>query len=106
MHYNSFDEAKEKWKERRERIDYNNLFVLFNDRDGCSVENLIEFDSLPLKNKAVFTHIKHPEIRSSVYIHGFENEKEVGNCFEFVPGKIGKKYYDDFDYVSWFNEIK
>ena len=103
MHYDTFDEARDKWNIRKERINYDNLFILFNDKDNCSHDDLLEFDSLPYKNKAVFTHLYIPDIKSAVYIRGFENKKEVGNCFEFVPGKLGKKYYDDFDYVDWFN---
>ena len=104
MHYSSFGEAKAKWDRRKERINYDNLFVLFNDRDNCTYSDLLEFDSLPYKNKAVFTHRPYPELKTAVYIHGFENRTEVGDCFEFVPNRIGKKYYDDFDFVHWFNE--
>lgn len=103
MHYSTFYEAKNKWDERKHRINYDNLFVLFCDRDGCTYNNLIEFENLPLENKIVFTHKPYLDIESSFYIHGFESQKEVGNCFEYMPGKIGKKYYDQFDYVNWFN---
>ena len=103
MHYSTFDEAKFKWNQRRERINYDNLFILFNDKDNCSEDDLRAFDSLLYKNKVVFTHLQHHEINSSVYISGFENETEVGNCYEYMPHSLGKKYYDQFDYVSWFN---
>lgn len=103
MHYSSFDEAKSKWEQRKDRINYDNLFVLFNDRDNCTYDDLRDFDVLPYKNKVAFTHKPYPELKSAVYIHGFENEDMVGDCFEFVPNRIGRKYYDDFDYVGWFN---
>ena len=77
MHYSTFDEAKFKWNQRRERINYDNLFILFNDKDNCSENDLRAFDSLPYKNKTVFTHLPHHDICSSVYISGFENETEV-----------------------------
>lgn len=103
MHYSSFDEAKSKWNQRRDRINYDNLFILFNDRDNCTYDDLREFDRLPYKNKVAFTHKPYPGLESAVYIHGFENKEMVGDCFEFIPNKIGLKYYDDFDYVGWFN---
>ncbi len=105
-HYSSFTEAKQKWEERKKRINYDNLYILFSDRDKCTYDDLKTFNSLPYKNKAVFTHKCYPEMESAVFIHGFENENEVGDCFEFVPNRIGKKYYDDFDYVSWFNTTR
>lgn len=105
MHYSSFDEAKIKWNQRKDRINYNNLYILFTDRDNCTHADLKYFDRLPYKNKAVFTHKPIPELKSAVYIHGFENEAEVGSCYEYMPHSLGKKYYDQFDYVSWFNHI-
>ena len=103
MHYDTEAEAEAKWNERKKRINYENLFVLFNDRDDCTYDDLVAFDKLPFKNKVVFTNRPYPEIKSAVYIRGFENQDSVGNCFEFVPNGLGKKYYDQFDYVSWFN---
>ena len=105
MHFPSFEEARLKWNERKERINYDNLFILFNDKDNCTDDDLKTFDSLPYEYKSVFTHIPHPEIKSSAYIRGFENEKEVGNCYEYMPYRFGKKYYDQFDYVRWFNKL-
>ncbi len=103
QHYASFQEAVDKWKERRKRIDLDNLFILFTDRDGCTIDDLIVFDSLPFKNKVVFTNKKYSQIKSAFYISGFENLESVGHCFEYMPNKKGKKYYDQFDYVNWFN---
>ena len=106
QHYNSEVEAKAKWIERTSRINLNNLFVLFTDRDGCTYQDLLSFDKLPYENKVVFTNKKYPEIKSSVYIPGFEEEKSVGNCFEYISLFSGKKRYDIFDYVTWFNRGK
>lgn len=103
QHYNSENEALEIWNKRKARINYENLFVMFTERDGCTYEDLKLFDELPFENKVVFTHKDYPEIKSSVYIKGFENQSELGFLFDFMPDKIGKKYYDQFDYVSWFN---
>lgn len=105
-HYKSEVEAKEKWDERKQRIDLENLFILFSDRDGCTYEDLKEFDSLPYKNKIVFTNKPYSDIVSSFYIKGFENEPCVGACYDWVNGFSGKKIYDQFDYVAWFNGEK
>lgn len=47
------------------------------DRDGCTKEDLIEFDKLSYKNKIVFTHVPYDDIKSAVYIKGFEKDNEV-----------------------------
>ena len=104
QHYKSEQEALEKWNIRKLRMNYENYFVLFTDRDGCTHEDLVAFDNLPIKNKTVFTNKVYPDIKSSFYIRGFDNQETVGQCFEYMPHKLGIKYYDQYDYVSWFNQ--
>ena len=106
MHDKSEAEAKAAWDRRKQRINWDNLFILMSDKDGCTEEHLKEFDMLPYPNKAVFTHRPMPHIQSAVYIPGFEGDGEVGNCDAFVNGYSGLKYFDSFDYVKWFNEGK
>ena len=99
MHYHSEQEAKAKWKERLQRLNLDNLFIMMTDRDGCTEQDLQDFDQLPFKHKS------YSEIKSSFYIKGFEKQGQVGDLFEF-SGWNGQKYYDQFDYVSWFNAIQ
>ncbi|MBN6065685.1 DUF1919 domain-containing protein [Aggregatibacter actinomycetemcomitans] len=106
MHYHSAQEAQEKWETRLKRLDLDNLFIVMTDKDGAegvTYQDLVDFDNLPFKNKVVFTHKPYPELKSAVYIKGFENETQVGDIFEF-SGWNGEKYYDQFDYVAWFNQ--
>lgn len=102
-HYSSEEEAAAAWNRRRSRIDWDKLFIMMTDRDGCTYENLRAFDSLPYEHKVVFTHRPYPEFRSAFYIPGFEMEPSVGVCSEFKNGHTGQKWYDAFDYVAWFN---
>ena len=89
--------------ERVKRMNYNNLFVLFTDRDECTEQDLLEFDKLPYKKKVVFVNRPHPSIKSAVYIRGFEDEECVGPCMAYKSKISYWRYYDDFDYVEWFN---
>ena len=73
---------------------------------GVLIRIYYRLNKLPYENKVVFTNKKYPEIKSSVYIPGFEKEKSVGNCFEYISLFSGKKRYDIFDYVTWFNRGK
>lgn len=103
MHYKSFDEAKQKWVERSKRIDKNNIFLMMTDKNVCTHDLMIEFDNLPYKNKVIFTHKPYPEIKSAVYIKGFESEGEVGILSDWKPGFWKRRYLDDYDYVSFLN---
>lgn len=105
MHYHSEEEAKAKWTERTARMNLDNLFILMTDRDGCTRKNLEDLDRLPFANKVIFTHKAYPEFASACYIKGFEQQGQVGDLFEF-SGWNGRKYYDELDYVNWFNTGK
>lgn len=105
MHYKNMQQAKEKWEQRSQRINVENLFIIMTDRDGCTDEDLKAFDALPYKNKIVFTHKPHPDIESAFYIQGFEQQDCVGDLLNY-SGWLGKRYYDQFDYVTWFNREK
>ena len=103
MHYLNEQDAENAWIRRTERLNMKNIFIMFTDRDGCTYENLLRFDKLPIKNKVVFTHVEYKEIASACYIPGFEKEMCVGNLMDFRNRFSIKKYYDSFDYISWFN---
>ena len=109
VHYKTVEDARIKWKERSERfkklgvggeLEY---FYIMNDRNGCTEQNLIDFDNLPYKNKVVFTHIPHPEIKCAYYIRGFENGDYVGTMTKFVSPFSIKRVMDQFDFVNWIN---
>lgn len=60
LHYHSTEEAAEKWNRRKERINWDNLFVKMDDRDGCTIDHCIKFDKLPFNKKVMFTVSKLP----------------------------------------------
>ncbi len=102
-HYKTFEEAVEKWEERKKRIQWDNLFILGIDGDHCTYESIKRFDSLPYKNKVIFTHVPYPEFKSAYYIPGFEDEKGVGVLLYFKKQFRLRRFLDDFDYVSFLN---
>lgn len=68
VHYNSYKDLKSKWDIRCKRINWNNVYVLMIERDGCTFNDLKRFDNLPYKNKVVFTKKKYDEIKNSFVI--------------------------------------
>ena len=102
LHYKSFSVAKEKWDERCKRVHYDNLYFMMTDRDGCTYEQIEEYDKLQVKHKVIFTHVPY-KFKSSYYIKGFEKSNCVGVLSNFRYFLIGKKYFDDFNYVRWLN---
>ena len=80
QHYKSFNQLKEKWDERSKRINWNNIYVFFIQRDNATKSNLLDFDKLPY-NKVVFTKEKYHNIKSSLVIPNSYDERndEVNN---------------------------
>ena len=103
MHYHSFEEARNKWNERKERINYDNLFFMMAEKDGCTKDKVREFDSLPYNNKVVFTYNSFPECSSAICVKDCSPNGETAIMTDFV-GLTGRKYDKYFDYVKWLNE--
>lgn len=55
VHYASFDEAKRKWNERNQRINYENLFFILTERDGITYEQMKQFDNFSYEHKVLLT---------------------------------------------------
>jgi uncharacterized protein (DUF1919 family) len=95
LHYKSEAEAKEKWERRTKRINWDNLYVKFCDRDLFTYDLLEEFDRLGYRKKVAFTAKPYDHIAASVQMKEFERETCVDN-----EGKVYKKY---FNVVEWLN---
>lgn len=106
IHYKTFEEAKTKWDERKQRINYDNLFIIGTDKDNCTYETLKAFENLPYENKIIFTHIDYSEISSSYCIKGFEDKNELGVITNFKEGFLMRRYLDNFDYISFLNNTR
>lgn len=106
IHYQTFEEAVEKWEKRKKRIEWDNLFIIGTERDGCTYNTLRRFEELPYKSKIIFTHVKYPEFSSAYYIRGFEKRGELGIITNFKEQFWRRRYMEDFDYVAFLNEDK
>lgn len=103
MHYPTFEEGVEKWNERKKRINWENLFIVGTEKDGCTYETIQRFDRLSYENKVIFTHIEYPEFSSAYYIEGFEERDEIGVLTNYKEQFWKRRYLDDFDYVNFLN---
>lgn len=103
-HYKTFEEAVAKWEERKQRINWDNLYIIAIDGDNCTEESLHRFDNLPYKHKVIFTHLPRPDIQSAFYLKGFEDQPGVGVALYFKKQFLIRRYLDDFDYVFFLNQ--
>lgn len=88
MHYSSPQEAIEKWEERKQRINFNKIFVIMVERDGFDDEDFKEFLKINYP-KILFTRNEKYISNNSVYLKKFKNEKELP---DIIPGRYIYKY--------------
>ena len=104
VHYGSFEEAVSKWNSRLTRVNMANSFFMMTERDGCTYEDIVAFDSLPYENKVVFVSKPMPEISSAFFDPSFPLEEGgIGVLTNYVSKVSGRRYLDVFDYVSFLN---
>lgn len=105
QHYKDFDELKYKWDERKKRMNWDNTFVFMIERDGCTYQDLLDFDKLPYKNKVVFTQKKYKDIKSCMVLPNSydEENKNVNNLLQYKSSFSILETIDEFDYVRFFN---
>ncbi|MEY8394773.1 DUF1919 domain-containing protein [Lachnospiraceae bacterium 45-P1] len=105
MHYASFCESKAKWEERKKRINWDNIFIVGSERDGCTYETIKNFEELPYKNKVIFTYKEYPEFSSTYCMESFKGKGELGVITDFKSQFLKRRYLDDFDYVDFLNHM-
>lgn len=102
-HYNSEDEARTKWEERKRRVNPDNIIILM-DGDNCTNEQIDTFNALPQQRKAIITMDEHPDV-SSVWAVADPNYKQA-QILEYGLWHNTIRWYELLDYVHFFNTGK
>ena len=101
VHYQSVEEAQEKWNERKKRVDKNKIVIINTDREGMTEELKDRFEAIPYK-KVMFVHQPDEKHPSLFYISGYEQEPSVGIITEHIGWK-GLRPIDQFNWVDFLN---
>jgi uncharacterized protein (DUF1919 family) len=98
MHYRNENEAKTKWERRKKRINMQNLFFTFTDRDCCNQSLIEEFDQMPFPDKVCFTAQNYKNIKSTIWLPEYQGQNYVNDLYsEF---EVLTRH---FDFVAWLN---
>lgn len=102
LHYDSFDTAARKWRERSRRLRCDRLCVVMHVKE-LDERLLARFAALPVARKVILgyrtTALEHPLLFKVPSLERFE----PGRLLRYA-GISGRRYLDDFDYVSFLNE--
>ena len=98
MHYKSENEAVIKWERRAERVNFQNLFIKFCDRDLCSDIIVEEFVKLDFEKKVFFSS-KKKDINCLVYLPKYKKNDFVGDLYN-SPWT----YRKELNILKWLNK--
>lgn len=104
QHYKNFDEAKRKWVERFQRINWDNMFFIWEFYDTLYENRLLyDFDKAELPGKKILLlHRDMPNVKNSFVFSCYKEDLPTAKAFEY-KGISGKRYLDEFDYVGFLN---
>lgn len=107
-HYNSIEQAIEKWNQRKNRINKDNLFIMMTDRWCLPYSYLERFNNLKYKNKVCFTYREYKEFDCCKVVKKYSDKYCVGTITDIanIFGKRLYQYAKDFNYISWLNKRK
>jgi len=99
LHYHSELDASEKWNRRKDRINFDNLFVAFAQNELVDYELMNSFDNLDYNNKVIFSSQNFENLNSLVWIKDRQGFDNVGDIY--TNKNIWRK---EFDVVKWLND--
>ncbi len=105
VHYATFAEAREKWNRRKQRVNFDNLYIL-EFLEKANPEKIEEFLSLPYPNKLHITNA-NPTNAECVAVMEILNDPSyrMGQILKYKPKSL-KRYMDDLDYIGFLNRKK
>lgn len=105
MHYDSFEQAVAKWNERKERMNFDNLYIIM-EAQRCTSDILAKFNDIPYANKVVLTDGVQ-DVTNSFPIKGnfYGDSYWSGKLIEH-PSMGLYRYMEQFDYVKFINKGK
>lgn len=111
MHYDNWEEAFNKWEQRKKRIDKDNIAVFLSNFRGIDAESkydidtiITRFNKLNFKNKIIFVDKPYPQYQNCVYLKDYHPEMGI-NVFDINKKDFYRRYIDQFDYVKFLNNL-
>ena len=92
LHYKSREEALEKWNRRKERVNFDNIYLKFSPMNMCEETHLKSFDELPFENKVMIVDQgRKGKYKCAVYYKGSVKNGELISDTEPFPGTVSLK---------------
>lgn len=104
VHYENYESARQMWMRRRQRIHWDNLYLIMVDRDGCNEGVASRFDKLIFPNKVLLSYKNYLGVDCCVVIPNTEEEGQIRDLCQYQSRYRGKRWLDEWDYVNFLNK--
>lgn len=101
LHYDSFETLKSKWRERSQRVDRDNLYVIGVYRDGFTDEHVERFCRLPYRNKKVIIPSEKRERFGDRDCIVYIKSKRIAPPADKMASFQKRAYIKAFDFYGW-----
>lgn len=101
-HYRDFNQARDAWNRRKARVDMNNLFVVMSDNSDISDASIERFKKLPYRKIMFVNSMRKAELLGTCGFYARGDFSKGFNISDFW-GLTGKRFYYQFDFISWLN---
>ncbi len=99
LHYNSEEEAIQKWEERKKRIIKDKIFVICTDRDGFDDECMEKFKNIKLPKALITCNEKWRNYPFVIYLEQYKNLTQVPDT---IPTR---EFYNGTQLIKLINEV-
>lgn len=116
-HYTNFKQAKKKWDARCKRINFDNLYILFETPIFYKSINKMDYDTalnqfrkfyeLPFANKMFISGSTTPKTKISKRLKLYDSwfpGKILETKQAYFSSKLNKKYYDDINFKKFLSK--
>lgn len=103
-HYDSIEQAEAAWNRRKKRVNYSNIFIIFDDIADAEYQDLLDFNSIQCAGKIILTAKKYENIPNTIQISKYKRNESMKPYLMDINLWTGKNAADkDFDFVNWLN---
>lgn len=100
-HAKSANEAMEDWNRRKDRINYNNIYIILYYRDNYTIDEIRKIEQAHCKRKIILTS-KKLDLDYAYYME--ENINQPNSEVFLDKDKYGIRTFEKkWDFISWLN---
>lgn len=99
MHYPDFETARNKWNERIQRINVNNIIIFNTDRDGCTPDGLFRLHNACPYPIISFVNKEYQNIKNGTFcvVSKYEKQSCVGDLYT---------NYHELSFIFPYNKLR